>query len=625
MTRPNLALTATLCAGLLWPLTSPATAQEPPPPRPEELQDSDPVSAAEEDVQAEPAAQEEPAPLTKGLAGPFLAARMATVLNDYRAAARYFSQAVASDPNDLYLQDGALVAQISAGDVERATELAGQIAAQGGGTELSELVRRVDLARHGDWTGLVENLEESGVEPGAENGNLLDGMMRAWALLGAGNASVALESFEEMANVRDVAPMVHYHLALARAMVGDYEGAHKLLSDRRIGDNLLGVIARVQILVQLERRDEALALLNDVQGLETEPQLVDLREKLQTGEPIAFDLVQTPADGIAQLLLTFASALAANPDPEPLSLIHARLAVRLAPELGAARLTVAQLLQSRSQFDLAEQEFEALRRMGEMRPLAELSRIEALSQAERPDEAESAALTLTAAYPELPQAWIALGDLLRQQQKFSQAVPAYDKALSLLADAQPQEKWFAYYARGIALERAGQFKRAEKDLLAAIEIQPEEPSLLNYLGYSWIDRNENLDRGLELIRKAVELSPDDGYILDSLAWAYYRLGRYEEAIDPMEKAVASMSSDPVVNDHLGDIYWKVGRQREAEVQWRRALSFEPTESGEVDPERIRAKLDRGLETVLKEEEASGETAELPDPKAEANAEPSNGD
>lgn len=625
MTRPNMALTVALFAGLLWPLTSPATAQEPPPPRPEELQDSDPVSAVEDGADQEPIAQEEPGPLTNGLAGPFLAARMATVLNDYRAAARYFSQAVASDPTDLYLQDGALVAQISAGDLERATELAGQIAAQGGGTELSELIRRVELARQGDWSGLVENLEESGAEPGGDNSNLLDGMMRAWALLGTGNASVALETFEEMSNVRDVAPMVHYHLALARAMVGDYEGAHKLLSDSGTGDNLLGLIARVQILAQLERRDEALALLNDVRGLETEPQLVELREKLQTGEPVAFDLVQSPADGIAQLLLTFASALAANPDPEPLSLIHARLAVRLAPELGAARLTVAQLLQSRGQFDLAEQEFEALRRMGEMRPLAELSRIDALSQAERPDEAESAALTLTAAYPELPQAWIALGDLLRQQQKFTQAIPAYDKALSLLADAPPPERWFAYYARGIALERAGQFDRAEKDLLAAIEIQPEEPSLLNYLGYSWIDRNENLDRGLELIRKAVKLSPDDGYILDSLAWAYYRLGRYEEAIAPMEKAVAAMSSDPVVNDHLGDIYWKVGRKREAEVQWQRALSFKPTESGEVDPDRIRAKLDRGLDAVLKDEQASGDGEELPESKAEANAEPSNGD
>lgn len=625
MIRRNPALTAALLAGLLCSSAVPVAAQEPPPPRPNEIQKNEPAPTAEIVAPSPDDEQSDSAPLTQGLAGPFLAARMATVMNDYRAAAQYFSRAVASDPHDRYLQDGALVALISAGDIEAATVLAGQIADQGDGTELSKLVRRVELAHQGDWSGLVEALGTREVEVEGVSGNLLDGMMRAWALLGVGDASVALDTFEELASSRDVAPMVNYHLGIARAMVGDYEGANELLSRNPSSESLLGVIARVQILSQLEKQDEALELLEAVQGIEAEPKLLELRDKLQAGEPIAFDIVQNPSDGISQLLLTFASALAANADPEPLSLIHARLAVRLAPDLGAARMMVAQLLQSRNQFDLAEKEFEALRQMGEMRPLAELSRIDALSRAGRPDEAESAALALTAAQPDLPQAWIALGDLLRQQEKYSQAVPAYEKALSLLADAAPEERWFPLYARGIALERAGQFKRAEEDLLAAIEIQPEEPSLLNYLGYSWIDRNENLERGLELIRKAVELSPNDGYILDSLAWAYYRLGRYEEAVSPMEKAVAEMSSDPVVNDHLGDIYWKVGREREAEIQWQRALSLEPTESGEVDLDRIRAKLERGLDAVLADEEAAGESEQLPDPKAAVNADPAGSD
>ena len=332
-------------------------------------------------------------------------------------------------------------------------------------------------------------------------------------------------------------------------------------------------------------------------------------------------MVKTPADGIAQVYLTFASALASSPDPEPLSLIHARLAAWLSPDTGEARLMVAQLLQDRHQFDLAEPEFDALRRMGQMRPVAELSRIDALSRADRRDEAEKAALSLTAAYPDLPQAWIALGDLLRQQEKFAQAVPAYDKALTLLSDAPEQARWFPLYARGIALERSGQFDRAEQDLLAAIEINPDQASLLNYLGYSWIDRNVNLDRALTMIQKAVELSPGDGYILDSLAWAYFRLGRYQEAVAPMEQAIGTMASDPLVNDHLGDIYWMVGRKREAEIQWKRALSLDPSENDDVDPDRIRAKLDQGLDAVLADEEARGESPTVPQPQAEAAGTP----
>lgn len=614
MTRPILALVVALLA----PLCAPAAAQAQlrPEPRPAQLPEE---RAAGDAVAADRAAADDdgPAPLTFGLAGPYLAARMAAVESDFRAAARYFAQAVAHDPSDRYLLDSALVAFVSAGDLDRGVTLAGEMGKDGRGTELSGLIRRADLVHQGDWTALLDLSD-----PAADGGDgrtqedLLTGMVRAWALMGAGRASDALAAFETMAENRDVAPMVNYHLALARAMVGDYEGAEALLADEATGAHMLGFTARAEVLAQLERRDEAVAMLDGVQGLEAEPQLQELRDRLASGEPVVFDVVRTPADGIAQVYLTFASALASSPDPEPLSLIHARLAAWLSPDTGEARLMVAQLLQDRQQFDLAEPEFDALRRMGQMRPVAELARIDALSRADRRDEAEKAALSLTAAYPDLPQAWIALGDLLRQQEKFAQAVPAYDKALTLLKDAPERARWFPLYARGIALERSGQFDRAEDDLLAAIGINPNQASLLNYLGYSWIDRNENLDRALEMIQKAVNLSPGDGYILDSLAWAYYRLGRYDEAVAPMEQAIGTMASDPLVNDHLGDIYWMVGRHREAEIQWKRALSLEPTDTDDVDPDRIRAKLERGLNAVLAEEEAAGKSPTVPQAQAE---------
>lgn len=629
-TRPNLALIAALVAGIALPLAGPAAAQQPPPPRPEFLDTPSPDGSdtdAPANEGAAPAAPTQdkaasdtpPAPLTFGLAGPYLAARMAAVENDFRAAARYFSQAVAHDPKDRFLQDSALIALVSAGDLSRAVDLADQMATQDGGTELSNLIERAKLAHNGDWNGLLALLDKDAQTPTARKDNLLDGMIRAWALLGAGRAQDALTAFEELSKTQAVAPMAQYHLALARAMVGDYGGAQDLLAEPQVGDHLLGVTARVQALAQLDRRDEAIALLDKLQGIDAEPQLLALREQLKSGATVPFDVVQTPAGGIAQVFMTFATALAAGPDPEPLALINARLAVWLSPDSPDARLMVAQLLQERQQFDLAEPEFEALRRMGEVRPVAELSRIDALSRADHRDEAEKAALALTAAYPDLPQAWIALGDLLRQQEKFTQAVPAYDKALALLKDAPREAHWFPLYARGIALERSGQFERAEQDLKAAIEINPEQASLLNYLGYSWIDRNQNLDEALKMIEKAVQLSPGDGYILDSLAWAYYRLGRFDEAVAPMEEAIGTMASDPLVNDHLGDIYWMVGRQREAEIQWKRALSLEPTDSGDVDPDRIHAKLDRGLDAVLAEEKAAGKTENLPQPQAEAGA------
>ena len=560
-----------------------------------------------------------PAPETHGLAGPYLAARQAAIGNDFGSAATYYLQAMAQDDTDPFLQDSALVALISAGEMERAAALAVTMSDQGRATELARLMQRAELAKTGRWQDLANAIDTApppaagdGIGAAAPGGNMLfDKLMRAWALLGAGNARQSLSAFDEMGKIRGARPMVNYQLALAKAAVGDYEGAEALLADPSTGAHILGVIARAQILSQLERNDDAIAMLEATPGLAEEPHLIALRDRLKKGETLPFDSVRSPADGIAQVFLTFASVLASSEEPDPLALIHARLAAYLAPDLGEARLISAQLLQGFGQFDLAEQEFDALRELGDMRPVAELSRIDALIRADRLDDAEKAALTLTAAHPELAQGWIALGDLLRQQEKFPQAVPAYDKALSLMEARASDVRWFPLYARGIALERSGQFQKAEADFRAALKLRPDSAQVLNYLGYSLVDRNEKLDEALDLIKRAVELRPDDGYILDSLAWAYYRLDRYDEAVAPMERAAAAMAGDSLVNDHMGDIYWMVGRHREAEIQWQRALSLKPEQ--ESDAHRIRAKLDRGLDAVLAEEKANG--GKLPAPPA----------
>jgi len=555
------------------------------------------------------------APQLRGLSGPYLAARMAAIQNDYPAAARYYLQALAHDDSDPFLQDSALVALISAGEMERAAALSGTMSDQGRATELARLVQRAEMARAGRWDALIEAIDASPSPPeGAGTpggGMLIDGMMRAWALLGAGRAGESLTAFKKLAEMRGAGPMVNYHLALAKARVGDFEGAELLLADPATGRHILGVVAHAQVLSQLERNREAIAMLEATPGLAEEPYLMALRDRMAQGETLPFDAVRGPADGMAQVFLTFGSVLASTEEPDPLALIHARLAEYLAPDLGEARLLAAQLLQGFGQFDLAEREFEALRELGEMRPVAELSRIDALSRVKRMEDAEKAALALTAAHPELSQGWIALGDILRQQDKFSQAVPAYDKALSLIGDQDPEARWFPLYARGIALERSGQFSRAEADLRAALDIRPDSAQVLNYLGYSLVDRGEKLDEALDLIQRAVELRPDDGYILDSLAWAYYRLGRYPEAVAPMERAVAAMPGDSLVNDHMGDIYWSVGRRREAEIQWHRALSLKP--ETEAETRRIRAKLERGLDAVLDLEKANG--GKLPESQA----------
>ena len=174
-----------------------------------------------------------------------------------------------------------------------------------------------------------------------------------------------------------------------------------------------------------------------------------------------------------------------------------------------------------------------------------------------------------------------------------------------LIDQPARGQWYLHYVRGTAHDWLGDWPAAMRDFDRALELSPNQFQVLNYVGYTLVDRGEQLGKALEMIQKAVVAQPDAGYIIDSLGWAQYRLGYYNEAVVHMERAVELMATDPIVNDHLGDVYWAVGRKTEAQFQWRRALSFATDYSGPeaVDPKRIHRKLEVGLVTVLAEEGA----------------------
>ena len=160
---------------------------------------------------------------------------------------------------------------------------------------------------------------------------------------------------------------------------------------------------------------------------------------------------------------------------------------------------------------------------------------------------------------------MALGNILRARKQFAECAEAYSKAHRAASPSPSKPNWLIFYFRGICYERSKQWPKAEADLKKALELFPDQPHVLNYLGYSWVDQGINLDEGMKMIRRAVEQRPDDGYIVDSLGWAYYRLGNYEEAVKHLERAVELKPEDPTINDHLGDAYWKVGRKLEAQI------------------------------------------------------------
>jgi tetratricopeptide (TPR) repeat protein len=268
-----------------------------------------------------------------------------------------------------------------------------------------------------------------------------------------------------------------------------------------------------------------------------------------------------------------------------------------------AIITVAELLESMEQYDLSIAAYKKVPRDHPSYHVAELGRAEVLRRDDRPDAAIEVLDQLVQTYPELADVHVAAGDLYRTQEQYADAVTSYDRAIELLTE-RDNPQWFVHYARAISHERQDNWEEAEADFRRALELNPGHPQVLNYLGYSMVEKGIHFDEALDMIERAVAEQPESGYIVDSLGWALYRLGRYDEAIVHMERAAELMPTDPVINDHLGDVLWAVDRKAEARFQWKRALSLHESDpSPDLEPDRVRRKLAVGLDAVLEEEGA----------------------
>ncbi|WP_171119828.1 tetratricopeptide repeat protein [Ruegeria sp. HKCCA5463] len=532
-------------------------------------------------------------------AGSYLAGRQAIYENDYSAAERYYAQALRFDPQNALLQESVVVARIALGEVARALPIAQQIEEANLPSQAARMVISANLIADGKFDDLLaRDPETQGVGP------LVDGLMIAWAHLGQGEMTKAMEQFDSVATQDGLREFALYHKAMALASIGDFEGAEAILADN---DGTVArfsrraALARTEILSQLDRNEDAIQFLDDVFVAGSDPTIEAYLRQLAAGETLPFTHVRSAQDGMAEIFFTVSAALNSEASADYV-LLYARLASFLRPDHVDAILLSADLLDNLQQYDLAVEAYRLVPADSNDHHAAELGRAEVLDRSGKTDAAVEVLQNLAAQDPDFPGVHVALADLQRRQENYAAAVASYDTAIAL-TDSAAGGNWFLHYARGISHERLKQWDQAEADFRRALELNPDQPQVLNYLGYSLVERKEKLDEALDMIERAVAARPDSGYIVDSLGWVLFRLGRYDEAVEHMERAVELMPVDPVVNDHLGDVYWAVGRAREAEFQWSRALSFiDPEDTdGEADPDRIRRKIEVGLDAVLAEE------------------------
>ena len=530
----------------------------------------------------------------QGVSGDYLAARQARLSSDYRAAVHYYIRALGADPKNPQMLEGAALSQLSLGALEKGVPIAQRMDDNGVRSQIASMVLIADDVTHDRWQAVLDRVAaDRGVGP------LVDGLMTAWALAGQGDMTGALAAFEKVEGQRGLRGFALYHRSLALAMVGDYEAAEAIYTDQKDGPLQMtrrGAMARIEVLSQLGRNDKAIQLIEALFGTDLDPALAEMKQSLEAGEELEFTHVRKASDGVAEVFYSVAAALRGEASYD-YTLLYSRTAEHLRRDHIDALLLSAELLEDLQRPELA---VETYRRVPHDNPAfhaAELGRAAALRTAGKDDAAIEVLAQLAETHSDMPVVHATMGDFQRGLKNYAEAVRAYDAALELYG-SEDTSRWFALYARGICHERLGDWPAAEKDFRAALELNPEQPQVLNYLGYSLVEANEHLDEALSMIERAAAARPESGYIIDSLGWVLYRMGRYEDAVAYMERATELMPVDAVVNDHLGDVYWAVGREMEAHFQWLRALSFDPEDK---DATRIRRKLKVGLDAVLAEE------------------------
>jgi tetratricopeptide (TPR) repeat protein len=532
---------------------------------------------------------DDPVP-TESALGSYLAGSLAQQEHAYGPAAEYLERALKDDPDNADLLRRAFLLRLTQGDIPRAAALAKRVVALDPHAGLASLVLLVEQVKAGDDTGAasaVDRLPADGLL------RFSAPLMTAWVKAGQHDQKAAVAALDQYDKMRGFDQLKAFHLALIDDYLGDVNGASEAYT------KILGATDHVnwrsadiggRFLERHGRAPEAKALYERF-----------LRENRENGDLVQPSLARISAgqvppatvagvkDGLAEALFDLASVLNQR-DTEDLALIYARLTIELSPKYVLAQLLIAEIAEAEQRLPEALAVYRSVDPGSPLGWSARLRAAEVLDQLDRTDESIAELNKMAADRPDAAQPLIELGDILRGRNRFAESVTAYDGAVTRL-DAAEAKNWSLYYSRGIALERSGQWPRAEGDFLKALELQKDQPLVLNYLGYSWVEKREHLDKALKMIERAVELRPNDGYIVDSLGWAHFQLGEYPQATQYLERAIELLPEDPTINDHLGDVYWRSGRLAEARYQWRRALQFQP-EAEEI--KTIDAKLDKGL-------------------------------
>ena len=540
-----------------------------------------------------PSAEKSMFPTSHGImklttSGSYLAARHASVERDAGAAAAFYLAALRSDPKNSELLDRAFISAVAEGNIDEAVRLADRVIESDKSNRIARLVLGIRALKQKQYAIAQKNINQSVRGPITD---LVATLLSGWAAFGAGDTKTAVAGIDKLAGpewypiFKDLHTGMMLELAGKQKEAGDrLERAYKLDDGAlRLADEYARWTSRNKDAASAE----ALYKAFDAK-VPRNPLVMEGLRETEAGKRLP-PLVDSAQAGAAEALYGIGASLVRR-GGEDLALVYLQLAIYLQPNHALALLSLGDLYESVKKPELAIKVYERVPASSPLKRNAQIQLANNLDAVDRSDEAIKILKPMVATGQKDLDAIEALGNIERGRKKFADCSNTYSQGIDALQGGE-KNNWVWYYFRGICNERSKQWPKAEADLQKALELQPDQPHVLNYLGYSWIDQGTKLDQGMSMIRRAVDQRPDDGYIVDSLGWAYYRIGNYDEAVKNLERAIDLKPEDPTINDHLGDAYWRVGRKLEARFQWSHARDLKPEPE---DLPKIEAKIKDGM-------------------------------
>lgn len=522
--------------------------------------------------------------------GSYLAGRSAAKARDNDLASDYLTEALKADPGNPVLTEKIFLLELADGNMPKAEEFANEVLKFNSQQRMARIVLGSEDLKAGRYEEARKNFEQSAYTP---IGELTSWLLTAWSYAGQNQLDPALKALDRLDSNESFANFKAFHQALIADYLGNpvrAEAAYRKAYEAA-GTSLRVVQAYGNFLERNNRPAEAQTIYRTFIASEDNPLVAAaLDQSLKGVKPKPF--IASPTVGAAEALFSLATSMTDDQSID-VALLYTQLGIAMGTDEDVMYTLLGDTYESMKLYDKALAAYGKVPADSPLRVNADMEEAVCLQHLDRKDDALAKLKSIIAKDPKNFDAIVTLGNLYRANEDFANASPIYDQAIALLPDPGPGN-WRVFYYAGISNERLNKWDVAEKQFRKALSLSPNESSVLNYLGYSMIEKKINLTEALDMVKKAADLKPNDGYITDSLGWAYFELGDYDQAVTYCEKAVELLPADPIIAEHLGDAYWRVGRTLEAKFQWQHAKDNKPEPD---DLKRIEDKIKNGLPAV----------------------------